>query len=91
MAICVEFELIEIENTIARYRFGDCLGDLNGEFETDLYRFISGEFPGDTSMSEIVVLLNDKQSQWKAIKAFTKIYRHFKVHKEYLSKGGYYA
>lgn len=24
MAICIEFELIEIENTIARYRYDDC-------------------------------------------------------------------
>ncbi|MEK3682519.1 hypothetical protein [Paenibacillus sp. FSL R10-2736] len=91
MAICIDFELIEIENTIARYRYGDCLRELNGMFETDLYRFTSGELPGDTSMAEVVVLLNNNQSQWSAIKAFTKIYRHFQEHGEYPVKGGYYA
>jgi len=91
MAICVEFELIEIENTIARYRYGDCMKELNGSFETDLYRFTSGDWPSDTLMSDIVIRLNYNQSQWKALKAFTKIYRHFKEHREYLAKGGYYA
>jgi len=91
MAICVEFELIEIENTTARYRYGDCMKELSGSFETDLYRFTSEELPCDTLMSDIVILLNHNQSHWKALKAFTKIYRHFKEHGEYLSKGGYYA
>lgn len=91
MAICIDFELIGVEHTVARYRYGECLRELNGIFEIDLYKFTSGELPEDTVMSDVVVLLNQNQSQASAIRAFTKIYRHFKEHGEYPVKGGYYA
>lgn len=91
MAICIKFSLLEINGTAARYRFGGCNQELDGIFEIDLYKLMSCETPGSTPMNEVVRLLNEKQSEFLACRAFSKIYYHFKEHNEYLKDGGYYA
>ncbi|MBD0384036.1 hypothetical protein [Paenibacillus sedimenti] len=91
MAICLEFELIEVIGTIARYRFGNCLRDLDGVFELDLFKLKSGEISGDTPMNVVVKLINDNQEQAMANRVFSKVYKHFLEHNEYPVKGGYYV
>jgi hypothetical protein len=92
MAICLEFELIEVSGTVAKYRYGSCAQEMNGLLEIDLYKlYISREISGDISISEIVKLLNDKQSQAKANKVFSKIEKYYRKHKEYPKRGGYFA
>jgi hypothetical protein len=91
MAICVEFELIEITGTKAKYKFGPCLKELDGIFELDLFELTSGAIPESTPINEVVRLINDKQSQLEANRAFSKIYKHFMEHNEYMNKGGFYA
>jgi hypothetical protein len=91
LAICLNFELISVRGTIAEYRFGDCLKELDGRFETDLSKLISGEKSIDTPMSEFVLLKNENQSQASANRVFSKIYKYFLEHDEYPEKGGYYA
>lgn len=91
MAICLEFELVKIRGTVAEYRFGNCLKELDGAFEVDLPKLISGETSMNTPMDEVVKLKNDKQSQSMANRVFGKIYKYYLEHHEYLSKGGYYA
>ncbi|MBD0381924.1 hypothetical protein [Paenibacillus sedimenti] len=91
MAICLNFELIEIRETIAKYRFGKCLEELDGMFEIDLPKLISGETSMETPMDEVVKLINDYQSKAMANRVFGKIYKHYLEHHEYLAKGGYYA
>lgn len=63
MAICIEFELVELKGSAAEYRFGSCLNELTGLFEVDLEKLVSGEIPWDTPMEQVVILLNNKQSQ----------------------------
>jgi len=91
MAICLEFELIEVIGTVARYRFGNCLRELDGIIELDLFKLKNGEIPGDTPISEVVKLINDKQEQAMANRVFSKVNKHFLEHNEYPVKGGYYA
>ncbi|AFH61675.1 hypothetical protein B2K_13265 [Paenibacillus mucilaginosus K02] len=91
MAICLEYELVEIRGTTAVYRFGPCGQPLDGIFVTDLSACVHGELAEDTPMSEVVRLMNDKQTQAMANRVFSKIYRHFRESHEYPAKGGYYA
>ncbi|GAA0134897.1 hypothetical protein YSY43_17370 [Paenibacillus sp. YSY-4.3] len=91
MAICIEFELVEVKGTVAQYRFGDCVKELTGLFEVDLYKLSNGETSWDTAMDKVVVLLNHGHSQAKANRAFSKIFKYYKETGEYLSMGGYYA
>jgi hypothetical protein len=91
MAICLEFELIEVIGNIASYRFGSCLKELDGIIELDLFKLISGETTVDTPMSEVVRLMNDKQNQAMANRVFGKVHKHFLEYNEYPVKGGYYA
>lgn len=91
MAICLEFELVEVNGTLAKYRFGSCLKPLDGELELDLFKLKSGEIPGTTPIDQVVKLMNDKQSQAMANRVFGKIYKHYFETNEYLVKGGYYA
>lgn len=91
MAICLDYELVEIRGTVAVYKFGNCLKELDGIFEIDLPKLISGEISMQAPIGEVVKLKNDNQSQAKAIKVFGKIYKHYLEHHEYPTKGGYYA
>ncbi|TCM89717.1 hypothetical protein EV294_1114 [Paenibacillus sp. BK033] len=91
MAICLNFELITVRGTIAEYRFGECLKELDGVFEIDLSSLINCDISMETSISEVVVLKNKKQSQAAANRVFDKIHRYFLEHKEYPRKGDYYA
>lgn len=91
MAICLEFELIEVIGTLARYRFGNCLRELDGVIELDLFKLKSGEISGDTPINEVVRLMNDKQTQAMANRVFSKINKHFLEQNDYPVKGGYYA
>ncbi|MCP3746708.1 hypothetical protein [Paenibacillus sp. A3M_27_13] len=91
MAICLNYELVKIRGTVAEYRFGNCLSDLDGIFEIDLPKLIGGEISMEAPISEVVRLKNISQSQAMANRVFGKIYKHFLEHNEYPSKGGYYA
>ncbi|MEO3944275.1 hypothetical protein [Gorillibacterium sp. CAU 1737] len=91
MAICIEFELVEVNGSTARYRFGECCKELTALFEVDLEKLLSGETSWDSPMDKVVVLLNDGDRQSMANRAFSKIFKHYKETGEYLSKGGYYA
>jgi hypothetical protein len=92
MAICLEFELVEVSGTVARYRYGSCAQEMNGLLEIDLYKlYISREIPEDISIGKIVKLLNNNQSQVKANKVFSKIAKYYQKQKEYPKRGGYFA
>jgi hypothetical protein len=91
VAICLEFELIEVIGTLARYRFGNCLCELDGLIELDLFKLESGEIPGNTPIIEVVKLMNHKQSQAMANRVFGTINKHYLENNEYPEKGGYYA
>ncbi|MNN11538.1 hypothetical protein D3C81_1244990 [compost metagenome] len=91
MAICIEFELIQVKDSVAQYKFGDCLKELTGLFEINLEKLLNGDTSEDTLMDKIVILLNREQSQSMANRAFSKIYKHYKETGEYLTRGGYYA
>lgn len=91
MAICLEFELIEEIGTLARYKFGNCLHELDGVFELDLFKLKSGEISGETPINEVVKLINDNQEQSMANRVFSKINKHYLEYNEYPRKGGYYA
>ncbi|MFF2480710.1 hypothetical protein [Paenibacillus sp. NPDC058071] len=91
MAICLNFELVTIKGTIAEYRFGNCLKELDGIFEIDLPNLISGEISMETPIDEVVRLKNNSQTQSMANRVFGKIYKHYLEHNEYPAKGGYYA
>ncbi|WCN38809.1 hypothetical protein [Aneurinibacillus uraniidurans] len=92
MAICIEFRLIEVNATIARYQYGQCMKELDGTFEVDIPKLISGEISKDTPMDEVVRLLPSKyMNQSMANRAFSKIYKYYLENKGYPSEGGYYA
>jgi hypothetical protein len=95
MAICIVFKLHEMNDTKATYLYGDCSESLEGMFEVDLEKLITGEIPGDTSMRQVVKVikpcLSDGINQHKANRAFSKIFKHYKETKTYLLEGGYYA
>ncbi|MFX3639845.1 MAG: hypothetical protein ACE3L7_14515 [Candidatus Pristimantibacillus sp.] len=91
MAICLNFELVTVRGTIAEYRFGDCLKELDGVFEIDLPRLINGEISMDAPIEEVVKLKNDKKPQATANRVFGKIHKYFLEHNEYPTKGGYYS
>lgn len=91
MAICLDYELVEIRGTVAVYKFGDCLQELDGVFEIDLPKLISGEISMQAPIDEVVKLKNHNQSQSKANRVFGKIYKHYLENHEYSIKGGYYA
>ncbi|ACT03213.1 hypothetical protein [Paenibacillus sp. JDR-2] len=91
MAICLNFELIKVRGTIAEYRFGECLKELDGVFEIDLSSLINGDTPLDTPIFDVVRLKNKKQSQAAANRVFSIIHSYFLEHKEYPRKGDYYA
>ncbi|WP_438449100.1 hypothetical protein [Gorillibacterium sp. sgz5001074] len=91
MAICLNFELVRVRGTVAEYRFGECLKELDGLFEVDLPRLINGDISLDTPISELVILKNKNQSQAAANRVFSKIYKYYLAHNEYPEKGGYYT
>jgi hypothetical protein len=91
LAICLEFELIEVIGTLAKYRFGYCLRELDGVIELDLTKLISGETPKDTPINEVVKLINNNQTQQNAYRVFHKIYKYYLEYNDYPLKGGYYA
>lgn len=95
MAFCIEFKLLEMNDTKAIYVYGDCSENFEGIFELDLEKLISGEIPGDTNMIQVVKVikpcLSDGDYQHKANRAFSKIYKHYKETRTYLLEGGYYS
>jgi len=92
VAICIEFELVEVNGTLARYRYGSCRRELDGVFEVDVPKLLSGETSKDAPMDEVVRLLPSKlMSQPMANRAFGKIYKYYAANGEYPVKGGYYA
>ncbi len=91
MAICIEFELVDLKESAAQYRFGSCLNELTGLFEVDLEKLLNGEISWDPPMENVVILLNNEQSQAMANRAFSKIFKHYKKTGQYLTHGGYYA
>lgn len=91
MAICIEFELIEEIGTLARYRYGHCLKELDFDMEFDLQNLVSGETSLETPFNEIINFTSDKKSEFMAYRVFSKIYKHYLSEGEYLKKGGYYA
>ncbi|MCH5583819.1 hypothetical protein MK805_02400 [Shimazuella sp. AN120528] len=92
MAICLHFELVKVVDTVAVYRFGNCSEKLDGLFEVDIHKSLfQKKVLEDTPLSEIVKLLNQKQSQSKANYVFSKIMKHYQKYKEYPQKGGYFA
>lgn len=91
MAICLEFELVEIVGTSATYKFGPCGHEPDGLVEFDIAKLLNGEIPGDTPVHEAVKVLNAHQSQAMANRVFGKIYRHYAEHGNYPLTGGYYA
>ncbi|MVP00778.1 hypothetical protein [Paenibacillus lutrae] len=92
MAICIEFKLIKVSGTLATYQYGECLREMDGLFEVDVYKLITGEIPGDTPMSEVVRLLpSATKSEFMAYRAFRKIRNYYVEHGEYPVQGGYYA
>ncbi|WP_227871811.1 hypothetical protein [Paenibacillus bovis] len=95
MAFCIEFKLLQMNGTKALYMYGDCSENLEGLFELDLEKLISGETLFDTDIREVVRVIrsciSDTEHQHKANRAFSKIYKHYKETKEYLLEGGYYA
>jgi hypothetical protein len=89
MAICIEFELIEIKGTIAKYQYGECLTELHGLFEVDVTILITREV---SSLSEVVRLLpSEYMNQSMANRACIKIYKYYLEHNKYPKRGGYYA
>lgn len=95
MALCIDFELIEQNGMMAKYRYGQCLHKLDGIVEVDVIRLINGEIPGDTPLSEIVKVIKlckgDNESKQLAIRVFSAIHRYYKENGTYPEKGGYYA
>lgn len=91
MAICLDFELIEVIGTKARYRFGNCLKPLDGMMEVDLEEFIRKGLPSDTTVDKVMKLLNNQHSEQMAMRVFMKIYKHYLKTNEYPTRGGYYA
>jgi hypothetical protein len=92
------FERVSNCGTIASYRYGNC-GKEDGLFELDyddIDRMLLGVFDGSsTTMDEIVRVKEpasgEKKNQYLALRAFTRILRHYKETGEYLIAGGYYA
>ncbi|KAA8787095.1 hypothetical protein ABIE27_003385 [Paenibacillus sp. 4624] len=95
MAFCIDFKLICINDDIAIYAYGDCSEKLEGRFELNLGRLLSGEMSMDTDIKEVVRVtkpcLSDGEHQHKANRAFSKIYKHYVKTDTYLKEGGYYA
>ncbi|RXZ78543.1 hypothetical protein EBB07_26455 [Paenibacillaceae bacterium] len=95
MAFCIQFKLLEVEDTKARYIYGDCSENYEGRFELDLFKLSTNEALSETTMSEAVKLLkpclSEGVSQYKANRAFSKIYKHYIQTGSYLEEGGYYA
>ena len=95
MAFCIDFKLLRTNDTKALYMYGDCSENFEGLFELDLEKLMSGETLFNTDMREVVKVIkpciSDIESQHKANRAFSKIYKHYKETKEYLLEGGYYA
>jgi len=98
MAICVEFERESLSDSLARYRYGNC-GKMDGIFEldyNDIELLLQGSFEGSSiTMDQIVrvkkLASDEREHQFLALKAFTKIWRHYKETGEFLAQGGYYA
>ncbi|CAI6036077.1 hypothetical protein PAECIP112173_00824 [Paenibacillus sp. JJ-100] len=95
MAFCIQFQLISVNEGTAVYAYGDCSENLEGRFELNLGRLMSGEVSMDTDMREVVRVtkpcLSDGGYQHKANRAFSKIYKHYVSTSTYLKEGGYYA
>lgn len=95
MAFCIDFKLICVNDGTATYAYGDCSENLEGRFELNIERLLSGEMSMDTDMREVVKVtkscLSDGEHQHKANRAFSKIYKHYKITATYLKEGGYYA
>lgn len=95
MGWCIDFKLIEVNGILAKYRYGQCLQELDGIVEVDVVSVIKGELSGDTQMSEVVRVIElcsgESESRYLAIKTFTAIYRYYKENGIYPEKGGYYS
>jgi len=95
MGWCIDFKLIEVNGILAKYRYGQCLQELDGIVEVDVVSVIKGELSGDTPMSEVVRVIEpctgESESRYLAIKTFTEIYRYYKENDIYPENGGYYA
>lgn len=92
MAICIEFKLIEVNATLAKYQYGPCMKELDGVFEVDVVKLISGEVSENTPIDEVVRLLpSGYMSQAMANRAFGKIYKYYVENRYYPLEGGYYA
>lgn len=91
MAICIEFELIEVIDSIAIYKYGNCLHELDHVMKFNLDKILSGETLQETPINEIVSLTSEKKSEFMAYRVFFKVYKHYRDNGEYLKKGGHYA
>lgn len=95
MAFCIQFKLIEIYQTTAKYMYSDCSDNFEGIFELNLENYFTNELFDKVSMSDVVKVikpcLREGQSQPLANRAFSKIYKHYQKTGKYLREGGYYA
>ncbi|GGF63633.1 hypothetical protein GCM10010912_05880 [Paenibacillus albidus] len=91
MAICIDFELIEVKGSVARYRYGSCLRELDQTLEVDIEKLLTGDTPLDTPLDKVVIIPSGQNSEWMAYRVFSKVYKYYKEHGEYPQKGGYYA
>ncbi|MGG4498610.1 hypothetical protein [Brevibacillus reuszeri] len=98
MAICVEFERVSSKGSLAYYRYGSC-GHGDGLFELDyedIDKMLLGSYDGNSMTMDKIVRVKklasgEKEQHFLAMKAFTKIWRHYKETGEFLEVGGYYA
>ncbi|BFT72426.1 hypothetical protein [Paenibacillus sp. P36] len=95
MGFCVKLRLLDLHGNLAKYKYGLCDKPFDGVFETDVTKVLSGELPGDTTMEEVINIINPCTGEGKqlrsAIQAFTAIYRHYRETNEYMVDGGYYS
>ncbi|WP_141505720.1 hypothetical protein [Paenibacillus luteus] len=89
MAICIVFELVQLTNSGARYKYGECLKDLDYELE---FRFIGVDFnQEDILIDDIMILVSEKKSRFMALKVFSQVYKTYIIDGTFIPKGGYYA
>jgi hypothetical protein len=95
MGWCIDFKLIRIDGTRAKYQYGQCKHELDGIVEVDVVKLISGELPGSTPMSEVARVLKscegENGTERFAMQVFTAVHRYYNKKGAYPEKGGYYA
>lgn len=90
MAICIDFQLVRLDKTIAVYRYGVCGKKLDGLVEVDVAYYMNNR--PNVSLHRVVRLLpSDTMDQSMANRVFRKVYLYYVKHQRYPKQGGYYA